>query len=220
MDYAGTTGKEMPMGYNEWGALTTDEARGISAVTYDNLGNPPQVSFSSPKGSYARYVYSATGERLKATHYTKPMIQEGVIDANSFNNSDRLNNTEFASSESASSGSIYTDIVGMTKIEYHGPVIYRNGKIDMVRFPGGYATVNGSAVTFHYYTQDYLGCNRAVINGSTGAIEQTIAYYPYGSVIADLGTDTTGQSFKFGSKDLVTDNNPVNIVNFIGIIWG
>ncbi len=97
------------MGYNEWEALTTDEARGISAVTYDNLGNPLQVSFSSPKSCYARYVYSATGERLKVTHYTKPIIQEGVIEANSFNNSDRLNNTEFASS-----GSISTDIVGMT----------------------------------------------------------------------------------------------------------
>ncbi|MDE6741456.1 MAG: hypothetical protein K2J58_03905 [Muribaculaceae bacterium] len=30
-------------------------------------------------------------------------------------------------------------------------------------------------VTFHYYTQDYLGNNRAVINGSTGTIEQTVA---------------------------------------------
>ncbi len=156
--------------------------------------------------AYLSVTVSAIAQDNPNTHYTKPTIQEGVIDANSFNNSDRLNNTEFASSESASSGSIYTDIVGMTKIEYHGPVIYRNGKIDMVRFPGGYATVNGSAVTFHYYTQDYLGCNRAVINGSTGAIEQTIAYYPYGSVIADLGSGTTGQSFKFGSKELVTDN--------------
>ena len=56
-------------------------------------------------------------------------------------------------------------------------LIYRDGKVDMVLFPGGYATINGAAVTFHYYTQDYLGNNRAVINGSTGAIEQTVAYY-------------------------------------------
>ena len=37
-------------------------------------------------------------------------------------------------------------------------------------------------------------------------MKRTIAYYPYGSVIADLGTDTTGQPFKFGDKELVTDN--------------
>ena len=77
---------------------------------------------------------------------------------------------------------------------------------DLVLFPGGYATVSGTAVTFHYYTQDYLGNNRAVINGTTGAIEQTIAYYPYGAVIADLGTPTTGQPYKFGGKEFITAN--------------
>ncbi len=53
----------------------------------------------------------------------------------------------------------------------------------------------------NYYTQDYLGNNRAVINGSTGAIEQTTAYYPCGGVIADLGTGNSGQPFKFGGKE-------------------
>ena len=91
--------------------------------------------------------------------------------------------------------------------EYRGNVIYRDGKVDMVLFPGGYATINGSTITFHYYTQDYLGNNRAVINGSTGAIEQLTAYYPYGGVIADLGTNqTTGQPYKFGGKELITAN--------------
>ena len=94
-----------------------------------------------------------------------------------------------------------------SKMEYHGNVIYSDGKVDMVLFPGGYATINGSAVTFHYYTQDYLGNNRAVINGSTGAIEQVTAYYPYGGVIADLGTNqTSGQPYKFGGKELITAN--------------
>ncbi len=46
-----------------------------------------------------------------------------------------------------------------------------------------------------------------MINGSTGAIEQTIAYYPYGGVIADLGTTATaGQPYKFGGKELITAN--------------
>ena len=89
---------------------------------------------------------------------------------------------------------------------YQDSLIYRDGKVDMLLFPGGYATVSGTAVTFHYYTQDYLGNNRAVINGTTGAIEQTVAYYPYGAVIADLGTPTTGQPYKFGGKELITAN--------------
>ncbi|MDE6342063.1 MAG: hypothetical protein K2K93_07080 [Muribaculaceae bacterium] len=81
----------------------------------------------------------------------------------------------------------------------------KDGKVDIVLFPGGYATVEGG-VTFHYYTQDYLGNNRAVINGSTGAIEQTVAYYPYGGVIADLGTNLSKQQYKFGGKELLTGN--------------
>ncbi len=60
----------------------------------------------------------------------------------------------------------------------------RNGGIKGLQRYGKQAS--GSTVTFHYYTQDYLGNNRAVINGSTGATEQTIAYYPFGAVIADL----------------------------------
>ncbi len=86
-------------------------------------------------------------------------------------------------------------------------LIYVKGSVDMVLFPSGYATVSGSAVTFHYYTQDYLGNNRAVINGSTGAIEQTVAYYPYGGVIHDLGTSTIGQPYKFGGKELISAND-------------
>ncbi|MCM1490828.1 MAG: hypothetical protein NC095_08385 [Muribaculum sp.] len=47
-----------------------------------------------------------------------------------------------------------------------------------------------------------FGNNRAVINGSTGAIGQTTAYYPYGAVIADLGTGNSGQPFKFIGKEI------------------
>ena len=58
-----------------------------------------------------------------------------------------------------------------------------------------------------YYTQDYLGNNRAVINGTTGATEQFTAYYPYGGIIADLGTvATAGQPYRFGGKELITAN--------------
>ena len=102
-----------------------------------------------------------------------------------------------------SSGTVATTV--RTTITYRGNVIYRNGTVDMVLFPGGYATVTGG-VKFHYYTQDYLGNNRAVVNGSTGAIEQTTAYYPYGGIIPDLGTPTTGQPYRFGGKELTMAN--------------
>ena len=91
-------------------------------------------------------------------------------------------------------------------VTQNGSMDFKDGKVDMVLFPGGYATVSGTSVIFHYYTQDYLGNNRAVVNGSTGDIEQTIAYYPYGGIIPDLGTPTTGQPYRVGGKELTMAN--------------
>ena len=85
------------------------------------LGNPVRIDFAD--GSYTENVYSATGEKLKATHVT---MLNGTISAK-------------------------------TTMEYRGNVIYKNGKVDMVLIPGGYAAPSGSGFAFHYYTQDYLG---------------------------------------------------------------
>ena len=180
MDYPGGN-REMSFGYNGWGALVMDESRGIRHILYDRSGNPMRISFTD--GSITENVYSESGEKLISRYsgtLTSPMIPD--------------------SQTSPVPHLIQT-------VEYHGNVIYRDGKVDMVLFPGGYATINGSAVTFHYYTQDYLGNNRAVINGSTGAIEQMVAYYPFGGVIADLGmSQTSGQPYRFGGKELITAN--------------
>ena len=143
-------------------------------------------------------VYSATGEKLKTVHVTGVSVaQPGSVPYAE----------AMSVAEPQPDGTDVVALQGQSTVEYHGPVIYRDGKVDMVLFPGGYATINGTAVTFHYYTQDYLGNNRAVINGSTGAIEQTVAYYPYGGVIPDISTNpTTVQPYRFGGKELITTN--------------
>ncbi len=184
------------LSYNAFGALSADPSRGITSITYDNFGNPTQIQFTNARN--ITNVYSATGEKLKTS---SPVGVATAADAAS--PFDMEMDLQAASSEAAIAPQI---IVAQSSVSYHGPIIYRNNAVDKVLFQGGYATVNGSTVTFHYYTQDYLGNNRAVINGSTGAIEQTIAYYPFGAVIADLGTPTTGQPYKFGCKELLTTN--------------
>ncbi len=209
MDYPGGSSVSA-FSYNDFGALTADPSRGITSIVYDNLGNPTSVKYTGSRR--ATNVYSATGERLKTVNVTNVTLMADASTpfdtaaAYQAAESDGAAEPE-ESVESASSAEVAaTGITGFSTTEYHGPVIYRDSKVDKVLFPGGYATVSGSTVTFHYYTQDYLGNNRAVINGSTGAIEQTVAYYPYGAVIADLGTPTTGQPYKFGGKELITAN--------------
>ncbi|MDE6522562.1 MAG: hypothetical protein K2L17_07080 [Muribaculaceae bacterium] len=185
MDFPGGAITSLQFTYNDFGALTADQSSGITDITYDNFGNPLRISYAS--GAYTDNVYSASGKKLRTQHgngmaHLPAQDYDGTVQ-------------------------LATTPPWIQRIEYRGNVIYRDGKVDMVLFPGGYATINGTVVTFHYYTQDYLGNNRAVINGSTGAIEQTVAYYPYGGVIADLGTNqTSGQPYKYGCKELITAN--------------
>ena len=68
-------------------------------------------------------------------------------------------------------------------------------------FSGGYATINSGTPTFHYYTQDHLGNNRAVVNES-GTVEQVTHYYPFGGVFDDASTGQSLQPYKYNGKEL------------------
>ena len=189
MDYPDAAGETSAMGYNACGAMVSDEARGISSISYDNLGNPIAISCGNGDGS--RFVYSAEGVKLQAMH---------VSDLSSF-----LRIRERPVLPPAEEVNDQCDLRTNIQFDYRGPFVYRDGYPDKAIFPGGYVSLRDSVV-FHYYTTDYLGNVRAVVNGSTGAVEQTIAYYPYGSIIADISTACSIQPYKFGGKELVTAN--------------
>lgn len=189
MDFPGQIGLPMKMRYDASGALIYDESRNIMSISYDNLGNPLHIDYLHGNDSY--FVYSAMGEKLKATHVTRLASRAGFVNP--------------AALPEAVSADAVSGVAGTTEFEYRGPFVYRDGKAERALFPGGYASLQGG-VAFHFYTSDYLGNVRAVTNGSTGAIEQAVAYYPYGGIIADLGTGHAFQPYKFGEKELVTAN--------------
>ncbi|MDE6638437.1 MAG: hypothetical protein K2K32_09430 [Muribaculaceae bacterium] len=145
----------------DWNALSKDESRGITDISYDNSGNPILISFAN--GRNISNVYSSTGERLKTVSYGSLISQSNPMAAL---DADLDPLSDDAPEYAAASG-----VFGQVTVEYYGPLIYRNGKVDMILFPGSYATLSGSNATFHYYTQDYLGNNSAVINISTWAID-------------------------------------------------
>ena len=67
-DFDGVAGLEYPLTYNGAGSLTSDAGRRIARIDYDCLNNPVRIQFTN--GNVTRYVYSATGEKLRVVYQT------------------------------------------------------------------------------------------------------------------------------------------------------
>ena len=66
LDYKGAKGSQYK--YNENGSLVSDKSRGIAFISYDMNNNPQQIYFTN--GNVTKYVYTASGQKLRVTHYT------------------------------------------------------------------------------------------------------------------------------------------------------
>ena len=68
LDFKGAKNTSYSYTYNGNGSLLTDKSRGIAFISYDLSGNPQKIYFTN--GSITKYVYSATGQKLRMVHYT------------------------------------------------------------------------------------------------------------------------------------------------------
>ena len=172
--------------YDNNGSLKADKSRGIAYITYDANSNPSCIYFTN--GNETKYVYSATGRKLRTVYYTaKPNITRtfGVQPA-----------------ELTQSQILYSD-----SIDYllGGSLLLKNGQTDKYLFDGGYARLNSSTgnFLFFYYNKDHLGNNHEVLNHK-GGVRQVTSYYPFGAPYADddaiSGTDI--QPYKYNGKEL------------------
>ena len=96
------------------------------SYTYDLSGNPQKIYFTN--GSITKYVYSATGQKLRMVHYTAKANITRTIGQQ----------VELKASEIQSTDS--TDYL------LGGSLVVRNGKIDKYLFDGGYAQATVSSV--------------------------------------------------------------------------
>ena len=175
--------------FNANGSLIADKSRGIAYITYDLNNNPKQIYFTN--GSVTKYVYSASGQKLRAVHYTaKPNITRtwGVKPA-------ELTMAQILLADS-------TDYL------LGGSLTMKNGRIDKFLFGGGYAQASVASSTtdnfaFYFYNQDHLGNIREVVNAS-GAVKQVTNYYPFGAPYADAtgSTNPDFQPYKYNGKEL------------------
>ena len=187
--------------YNGVGALAKDLNRGIT-IRYDNLDYPRRIDFKD--GNSITYTY-LPDRTLLSKEYGLPYNIEkekvnGVIGID--NAADRVS-TE-ASSLSDTIMAAQPGMIMFGETEYSGNIIYKNGKLDKVLFPGGYCTFDKEKKDlpiFHYYTQDHLGNNRTVTN-EDGTVEQIVHYYPFGGTFNDAGLNASLQQYKYNGKEL------------------
>ena len=204
--------------YNANGSLTMDGTRDITHIDYDLHNNPLRIQFAN--GNVTKYVYSATGEKLRTIHYTA------------------MPNTH------VEMGQVYADIekrcLAVDSTDYHlgGNAILVNGKFQTLLFEGGYVALahdyfppacvmppmrdpsmsdeffaklleqwrefsrkrDNYSIDFVYFNRDHLGNVREVVS-EKGEVEQVNAYYPFGTPIYALGTNESQQRYKYNGKE-------------------
>ena len=85
-----------------------------------------------------------------------------------------------------------------TTTDYCGNVIYENGTAKRLLNDEGYFDLINN--TYYYYLKDHQGNNRVVIN-SSGTVQETNHYYPFGGLFA---TNGSVQPYKYNGKELDT----------------
>ncbi len=79
-----------------------------------------------------------------------------------------------------------------------GNVIYENGTAQRLLTDEGYVDLTTTTPSYYYYLKDHQGNNRVVIN-SSGTVQETNHYYPFGGLFA---TNGSVQDYKYNGKRL------------------
>ena len=168
-DFVDEATEESEYAYNANGALIKDLNKGIEKIEYDLLGNPREVYMSGSRS--IEYIYSADGRRLRTIHKDIQKKEFESINVGSAGSSTIKLKPKHTT---ATSRPLYLSVPIIDSTDYKGNLILKDGKPQMCRFSGGYYDFkdDGSLNDSHYYIADYMGNNRMVVNGTTGAVEQ------------------------------------------------
>ncbi len=184
VEFQGDESNGSAFGYNANGGLITDTGKGIMHIDYDDNNNPRRIQFAN--GNVTEYVYTTTGEKLRAVHYTAvPNIEVGSGETHELTQA---------------------EILFKDSTDYHGSLIMENGIPSQYLYDGGYCSLKDNsgnpAVSYHYYDRDHLGNIRGVVDES-GTVEQITNYYPFGAPYSDATTtNPTFQRYKYNGKEL------------------
>lgn len=186
--YTDSKTKTYALTYNNAGSLVSDAGRKIAKIEYDYNNNPVRIQFTN--GNVTKYIYSATGEKMRVIYQT------AVANINVAIGSTK----ELASSQIQSTETV-DYLLG-------GALTLRNGRIDKYQFEEGYcqASAAGSVDYFdsYYYDRDHLGNIRQVIEPygtNKSYVIQTMDYYPFGAEFCDKNSKSHVQNHKYNGKE-------------------
>ncbi len=159
------------------GNMTQDLNRDITDIDYNVLNLPSNIYFGD--NSSIRNKYTADGVKCQNTAF--------------------ISNSWLTPIGSNPSGlTTYTT-------EYCGNLVYKlqvgQATKQYLYFDGGYVTFDGTTPKYHFYVQDHLGNNRAVVS-QTGAVEQQTQYYPSGAIMTDISSGLSQQPYLYSGKEL------------------
>ena len=194
-DFKGNDGSRV-YEYDGNGSLSSDPYKGF-AFEYDLLGNLKQTESEYTTS----YVYSSTGERLSV----ESKFNGCIAKPHKFFFSDWEEDGVVFNSTSDDSGDSdimdrWSKMMYPRDTEFCGPFIFEYSVLDKFLFDGGYCTFKDGQASFHYYLQDHLGNNRAVVS-EDGTVEQTTEYYPFGGIYGDVSTNPGLQLYKYNGKE-------------------
>ena len=182
-----------------------------------HANNPVRIQFTN--GSVTKYVYGATGEKLRVTHQTAvPNITVPIGSARELLPSEILStdSTDYLLGGALTLRNLFvkpneqSDACIGSAMARKGRM-KSNGRIDKYQFDEGYCRAtayvgNTSQDNFaiYYYDRDHLGSNRQVILalGNNGTVVQRMDYYPFGAQLCDGNTDSNVQPHRYNGKEL------------------
>ena len=188
--------------YDGNGRLDYDPDKRVQ-LSYDLAGNPKRFEC----GSVLEYVYSSTGEKLCQFHNPLISVKKPPYlgtDTGPVNTTGTLQSILHENDYVRTYSFLLYDrdkkLSHLYCTGFNGPFIILRGILDKFLFDGGYCTFKDGQASFHYYLQDHLGNNRAVVS-EAGTMEQTTEYYPFGGIYGDVSTNPGLQLYKYNGKE-------------------
>ena len=217
--------------FNGNGSLSADANKGIARIDYDNYSCPRKIVFTN--GNTTEYVYSSTGEKLRTTHKTAidgitvALNGKDNLKDNDFLSEDK---TDYHGSFIYENGKLDKVLFQGGYVQKNTYYASASAKTRVADAGVSENTDNGDdeesseancrprrpfsiwdllmededlKYTYHYYTQDHLGNNRAVIDEG-GNVKQVTNYYPFGGVFSTTAYNSGDdlQPYKYNGKEL------------------